>query len=211
MAKKYFVSCLFLATLLVLCGAGFAHAEYILRLPNLPEMRFKNAGAANIPPPFIISPRMAPRMLLQEEQKLREISDKIWSVIRPKENVFVEVDIRSFSPNDRYQDHEMIFYTARAGVLVLNGKEIIFLYSQIMIDKAYLGFIGPYRYCFRDSTPLDWPSDEPRIYASLHLVIRGVLDRLETDEPFLWEGKVDSVRFMDVYLRDIEVLKIDCK
>lgn len=195
---------LFFAILLLFCSAGRARAEYILRLPNFSDIRFEQADVVNIKLPFIASPR-------QNEKELEQALDATWSVIRPKEKVLVEVDIQHYSPDSAGRDHKMIFYTTHAGVLAINGKEIIFPYSQIMIDKAYLGFMESYRRCFRDITPQSWPPDEPRLYASIRVKIRGLLDRIETDEPFLWEGRVNSVRFIDVYLRDIKILKIDCR
>ncbi len=204
---------LFSVVLLIFCGAGFAQAEYILRLPNFSEMRFESAETENIKSPFLLHPRRgAPFTNTIEQQKEFDASlDKLWSVIRPKEKIMLQLDLPHFAPEPASGDHIWIFYTTHTGVLAVNGKEIFFPYSQIFIDKHYFGFMDVYRHCLHDITPPNWPKDEPRLYGSIPMVIRGVIDRLETDEPFLWEGRVDSVRFMDVYLRDIEVLEIDCK
>lgn len=207
---------LFVAALMLLCGSGVARAEYILRLPNLPDIRFENAETENTSTPLIISADRkgfdwTKNLNLDERKIFEEILRRQWSVIRPKEKVLTEVDVKHYGPDSSRRDHKMIFYTTHSGVLIANGKEIIFPYSQIMIDKNHLRFFEPYRACFRDITPHRWLPDEPRLYASIRMKIRGTVDRLETDEPFVWEGKVSSVRFMDVYLRDITVLKIDCR
>lgn len=217
MIKISVVFCLFFAgALLLVLNAGEAKAEYLLRLPNLPEMRFQNVVLENVQTPLRLEklehwgrgdlPSPSDMWILQE-------LGKIWSRILPKERVLIDLKIRSFDPDFRasFGEHKMIFYTADSGALAINGKEIVFPYSQIFIDKNHLHFVGPYRDCFRDITPQEWPLQESRIYASVGVTIRGVVDRLETDMPSLWEGRVGAARFMDVYLRDIEVLKIDCK
>ncbi len=219
---------MFFVFVLLWFSSGLAYAEYILRLPNLPEMRFRDVEIENIKFPFSIGnigrhgfdwtqrikahdPKSKEDDRGLNKEEFGKMLSRIWSRVYFRESVRVEFELLHFVPDFSHSDHKMIFYTAHAGVLVVNGKEIIFPYFQAMIDKAHLGFIEPYRHCFRDITPHEWPLDEPRVYGSIPLKIRGVLDRLETDEPFLWEGRVDSVRFMDVYLRDIEILKIDCK
>ncbi|MBU6414972.1 hypothetical protein KGQ34_01855 [Patescibacteria group bacterium] len=218
---------LFFAVLLMLCDAGFARAEYILRLPNVPDIRFESAETENILTPFGVGNRPGEQEWIQKLQPRFPDANKdyskedwdaglsrVWSRIRPREQASIELDLphfNPFNPNFLDRDHIMIFYTIRTGVLIAQGKEIMFPYSQIMIDKNHLRFLEPYRTCFRDITPQEWPLDEPRLYASIRVKIRGTVDRIETDEPFVWKGITDSVRFMDVYLRDIEVLKIDCK